>query len=249
MSYQLTAIIVFFTTFFSMKGIALLAEGRKDWKFIYQSPQFAPRSERRNLRKNKVGIKRVWKRFLFLSACAVLGIEFYQYLFTQFSFAPFVKAWIFCPYIYIFTNLLGVSAQCLFLLTSDIPSDIHNHPYLSKNISEFWGRRWNIWVSDWLATLGKRLSPKKTHRRVFWAFLLSGLFHEVIAAIPYYLTTGESYFGLMTSFFMIQFIAVGIDKSYLRSGPPVLRVCFMWLSLIVPMPLFINPSVTTFFGV
>jgi len=249
MNYQLTAIFVFFTAFFAMKSAALLAEGHFNWRFLFQSPQFAPKSERRNLKKNTEGILRIWKRFIFISACAIFGIEFYQYLFATFSFGPFIKAWLFSPYIYIFTNLLGISAQCLFLLTREIPSDIHNHPYLSRSISEFWGRRWNLWVSDWLATLSKKASPTNEKRRFLWAFTLSGIFHEVIAALPYYLSTGQNYFGLMTSFFIIQYFAVALDKKVLKSAHPALRASFMWLSIIAPMPLFINPSVTAFFGV
>ncbi|MCO4755675.1 MAG: hypothetical protein KC478_14430 [Bacteriovoracaceae bacterium] len=249
MNYQLLAIVVFFTSFFSMKFAALWIEGEKGLGFLWRSPVFAPRSERRNLKSNQASLQRIWQRLIFFSFLAIAGIEFYQFLFTQFDFGLMVKAWIFSPYIYIFTNLLGVGAQCLGLLTKELPTDLHNHPYLAQNISEFWGKRWNIWVSDWLALISKSLSPNKLLERLFLAFLLSGIFHEVIVAIPYYLYSGENYFGLMTSFFMIQFLAVSIDKKILKTLGPRTRRLFLWFSLLAPMPLFINPSVMAFFGV
>lgn len=247
MNYQLLAISMFIGAFISMKALALKLSPKTSFSFLYRTPVFAPFSEKRALKKNEAGVKRLKERFLFFAVLNILGIEFYQFLFSSFQFPLAVKSWLFSPYIYLFTNLLGVSAQALGLLAKDLPADLHNHPYLSKSISEFWGKRWNTWVRDWLALVSKKLAPSNKER-TFLAFAFSGIFHEVIIAIPYYLYSGENYFGLMTLFFFIQYLAVAYDKSVLSKSFPELRKPFLWLALFAPMPLFINPSVLAFFG-
>ncbi|MEX1099723.1 MAG: MBOAT family protein [Bacteriovoracaceae bacterium] len=247
MSYQLYVIAVFLGAFIFMKWLAVKSAPGLDISFLYRSPVFAPFSQKRNLKKNQASVKRLKERFLFLAVANILGIEFYQFLFSSFTFPIFIKAWLFCPYIYLFTNLLGVSAQALGLLGKELPPDLHNHPYLSKNLSEFWGKRWNTWVRDWLAQTSKRLARSR-EQRTFLAFVFSGIFHEIIIAVPFYFYTGENDFGLMTSFFFLQYLGVALDKKLLSKKSPALRKPFMWAALLLPMPLFINPAVLAFFG-
>ena len=247
MDYQLLAIAVFLAAFFAMKALALMVSGT-DWTFLYRSPVFAPFSEKRALRKNRSSVKRLKERFIFLAIANIVLIEAYQFLFAQYSFSQVLKAWLFAPYLYFFTNLLGTSAQCLGLLTKEIPADIHNHPYLSKGLSEFWAKRWNVWVGDWLAVVSRKLSVRPGSFRLFTAFALSGFFHELIIALPYYLSSGKNYFGLMTTFFMLQFLFVLLDKKLFVAAGKLPRKLFLWFSLLAPMPLFVNPSTLAFFG-
>lgn len=248
MDFQLTLILVFFAAFFGMKTLAWMVSPNAKPSFLYNSPLFAPFTLRRSLKKSPTSVKRLKERFFFLALANILGIEFYQFLFQRFDFPTAIKGLIFAPYLYLFTNLVGVSAQAFGLLTKEIPTDLHNHPYLSSNINEFWGKRWNVWVGDWLALMSKKSGVKSKELKVFLAFLFSGIFHEIIIALPYYIRFGESYFGRMTLFFLLQFIFVSIDKLALSRGPKYLRRTFLWLSLAASVPLFANPSVLAFFG-
>lgn len=248
MDFQLTLIFVFLAAFIAMKTLAMIVSPHTKISFLYRSPLFAPFTQKRSLKKNPSSVKRLKERFYFLALANIAGIEFYQYFFGKFDLPVAIKGLVFAPYLYLFTNLLGVSAQALSLLTKDIPTDVHNHPYLSSNIGEFWGKRWNVWVGDWLALMSKKSGIKSKQMKVMFAFLLSGAFHEVILALPYYLKFGESYFGHMTLFFLLQFIFVSLDKIYLSHGPKYLRRIFLWTTLSATAPLFANPSVLAFFG-
>ena len=248
MDFQLTAIAAFLVTYFVMKASALVSTPNAGWSFLYRSPVFAPFSERRNRKKSQSSVKRLKNRFLIVASANIIAIELYQLLFHSFDFSVTIKGYLFAPFIYLFTNLAGVSAQCLGLLTKELPVDIHNHPYRAKNLGEFWARRWNVWVGDWLAVTSKKLAPRSRQSRLLLAFVLSGLFHEVIIATPYYLVKGESFFGHMTLFFLLQYLFVAIDKQVLAKAAPGVRRLFLWSALIAPMPLFNNPSVLAFFG-
>lgn len=248
MDFQFLVIAVFLGVFFAMKAFAVALSPKSGWSFLFRAPVFAPFTERRGLRKNPASVKRLKERFLFLACANVIAVELYQYIFSAFEFGHAAQAWLFAPYIYLFTNLMGTSAQCLGLLTKEIPADIHNFPYLAKSVSEFWGKRWNIWVGDWLAVISKRFVPRPGPFRLFVAFALSGLFHELIIAAPFYLHSGRNYFGLMSAFFMLQFFFTLADKKLFSNAPDVVRRAFLWIALLGPMPLFINPSVLSFFG-
>lgn len=250
MEFQLLVIAVFLVAFLGMKAAALYTTPGTGLSFLYRSPVFAPISEKRSLKKNQASISRLKSRFLFIAVSNILALEFYQFLFSSFEFPLVLKAWIFAPFIYLFTNLLGISAQCLGLLTKEIPTDLHNAPYLSESISEFWANRWNIWVGDWLAIVSKKISNSRGIFRLFVAFALSGLFHELFISLPYYIHTGESYFGYMTLFFLFQFLFIGVDKRVLANSnfPAGARRAFFWFSILAPMPLFINRPVLAFFG-
>lgn len=252
MNYQMLAILVFFATFLIMKLTALQTSSHNKEKigqlhFIFKTPVFAPFSLKRNLKKSAPVRNMIFRRFIALLFFFVVSLAFYHHVFFGYSLNQLQKAWLFSPFIYLFTNFVGVAAQFLMFGTNEFPVHIHNAPYKSKSLSEFWGKRWNIWVSDWLASISKNVSRKKAVR-LFWAFLLSALFHEVIVALPYYFYTGKSYFGWMTLFFMIQYCATLIDQKYLINRPSKLRSFFLWLSILLPVPLFINPSVLAFFG-
>lgn len=248
MDLQLIVITTFFISFALMKALGICASPGTGLSFFFRSPVFAPFSEKRALKKNEASIIRLKDRFLILSIANVAAVEIYQLVFTNYEITLAMKAWLFAPFIYLFTNLLGVSAQCLGLLTKEIPADIHNQPYLSKSLSEFWGRRWNIWVSDWLAVISRKWAPKDQSFRTFFAFLFSGIFHEVIVALPYYIYSGKSYFGYMSLFFMIQFLATALDKKVISQTNPSFRRAFLWSAILIPMPLFNNPSTLAFFG-
>ncbi len=149
--------------------------------------------------------------------------------------------------IYFLTETLGALGQLLFAWRKENISPFHYRPLSSSSLSEFWGRRWNLWVQDWIADMGRGLH-RKHKQKIIVSFLLSGLFHEAMMNLPYWIYTGESYFGTMLAYFFIQGTGLYVDKKFFRHGHPLVRRLFCWLVVILPSPLFIHMPLLRFFG-
>lgn len=185
----------------------------------------------------------VIKFLLFSTLTAVWIVLFREY------FAP-VSYWeilLFSPAIYFFTETMGTIGQLLFFYRKNYP--IHRHPLKATNLSNFWGRDWNVWVQDWLREVTQSIGGRKHHKRIIIVFFVSGLFHELMCNLPYWLMYGKSYFGTMTAYFLIEGLALWIDKKMISQLHPVCRRIYLWLAVILPSPLFINRPLLTFFGI
>jgi hypothetical protein len=160
----------------------------------------------------------------------------------------YTKMIVISPMIYLFTEVIGGMGQILFYLSPMGIAQIHKNPLRSKSIGEFWGRRWNFWVRDWLVDISH------SHRKILIkklsiSFLVSGLFHELLVNLPYFLYYHESFFGNMTLYFTIQALGLWIEKKWLHSVPPLFRRVFLWVVVILPAPIFINRPLLIFFGI
>ncbi len=251
MNYQTIFVLIFISTFLLMKAIAFIVNSSSNsitFKTFFSSPLYAPSSLRRNKKKEKNIVRHTSLRFMSISALFILSLEFYTWLFSTSNWPNYGKAYVLSLFVYLSTSYLAVLGQALSLLTKEVPSDMHNHPYLSKSISEFWSIRWNTWIRDWLHLLSKKIAPNSINLRTVAAFVLSGIFHEVMFNLPYYIFTGESYFGTMMCYFSIQFFCIYFDKKILFSKKLLLRRSFMWMSIILPIPLFVNKPFLYFFN-
>lgn len=152
------------------------------------------------------------------------------------------------PIIYFMTETAAALANLLLGFSSQQSFAIHQKPILAPTLAQFWGRRWNIWVQDWLKDIRSRVYKNSRPGRIFVTFTVSGLFHEVMVNFPYWLVFGKSYFGTMMLYFAIQSLALWLDKHLLPASPPLLRRGFMWCALVLPSPLFINVPLLTFLG-
>ncbi len=78
--------------------------------------------------------------------------------------------------------------------------------------------------------------------------MFSGLFHEAMVNLPHWLMTGESYFGTMLAYFIIQGTGLYFDKKFLRGANPFIRRAYCWIVVVLPAPLFIHVPCLRFFG-
>jgi hypothetical protein len=60
--------------------------------------------------------------------------------------------------------------------------------------------------------------------------------------------TGESYFGSLLAYFLVQAAGLYGDKKIFHHSSSVMRRIYCWLVVILPSPLFINVPVLRFFG-
>ncbi len=103
-------------------------------------------------------------------------------------------------------------------------------PILSKTLSEFWGKRWNLGFRQ----LAFDLIFQPLHRKTgvvaasLLVFLASGLVHDLVISLP---TRGG--YGLPTAYFILQGLGVTLERSSfgrrlgLQHGLPA------WLFMVV----------------
>lgn len=125
-------------------------------------------------------------------------------------------------------------------------AEVFDHPFLARGVREFWGRRWNRFVSRWLWR--HVYQPVGGRDRVLLAtlatFLISGLLHEYLLIACKAGTS--SYTGWTTAFFVLHGLAA-VGEGYLdRAGKlprlsPLAFVGVHMLWLVATSPLFFIP--------
>lgn len=241
MSYQVLFILNFLVCYSAMKTVSwmMASDQHIGLRDFLLSPYLAPRSlNYRQCKDTSLAIR--FLTFLFLTTLwVVMANEFLDPL----SYPEII---LFAPGIYFFTELMGSAGQLIFLHKKTFP--IHRKPLQASSLSHFWGRDWNLWVQDWLRDVTQKLGRKKHHERIIAVFFVSGLFHELMCNLPYWIMYKKSYFGTMTAYFLIQALALWIDKKFVSHLAPVYRRIYLWAAVVIPSPLFINVPLLTFFG-
>jgi hypothetical protein len=103
-------------------------------------------------------------------------------------------------------------------------------PILSKTLSEFWGKRWNLGFRQ----LAHDLIFRPLHRRTgvaaagFLVFVASGLIHDLVISLP-----ARGGYGLPTGYFVLQGLGVTLERSALGRRFGLQRGATAWLMLIV----------------
>lgn len=241
LSYQVAFILNFLVCYSAMKMASWLFNRERNFSFkdFVFSPYFSVRSlNYRQCRDHSLYIRFLTFSFLTVTF-VVLAHEFLNPL-------SFFEILIFSPAIYFFTEMLGAFGQIIFYKKKTFP--IHRKPLTALSLSHFWGRDWNIWIQDWLRDITQTKGSGKHHRRIVLVFFVSGTFHELMCNLPYWLMYRESYFGTMIAYFIIQGVALWIDKKFISHMPPIYRRIYLWAAVVLPSPLFINVPLLTFFG-
>lgn len=152
------------------------------------------------------------------------------------------------PMIYLFTEVLGGLGQLIFYPAPHGIASIHKNPLQSKTLGEFWGKRWNFWVRDWLIDISQP-HKKVLLKKLGSTFIVSGLFHELMVNLPHFIYYRESFFGNMTLYFIIQALGLWIEKKWMHQMPKLIGRLFVWSVVILPAPIFINRPLLIFFGI
>lgn len=212
--------------------------------FLFTTPLLSARAYvKTKFRKDSLHFL-IFKLFLsiFFLACVIfITKNFLQPL-------NYFKIVLISPMIYLFTEVLGGLGQLLFYPSSKGIAPIHKNPLVSKTLGEFWGKRWNFWVRDWLIDISQP-HRKILLRKLGITFLVSGMFHELLVNLPHYLYYQESFFGNMTLYFIIQALGLWMEKRWLMNTPSFLGRLYLWALVILPAPIFINRPLLLFFGI
>jgi len=240
-NYQTFFICFFLIIAICMKLVAYLLEKYQnrnpDFRFVFLSPLLSTKSYQ-CLRDHQVSRGQLFLKAVIFGALMVMYYSScYQ---VQNNLSPIGFSYLVAPGIYLITLWMSASLQLLFSLTGVIFSDMHDRPYLSISLTNFWGRRWNRWVRDWLNHLTYGLKSLNLKYAVMISFLISGLFHEIMFNLPYFIFTGKAYLGSMMVFFFLQGLGVLFEKSYLKNAPIILRRIFMFIMIIGLSPFFVQ---------
>ena len=130
-----------------------------------------------------------------------------------------------------FWRLIGFDANLLF-----------RAPIRSANLTEFWGRRWNLAFSE-MTALGvyRPLQPLVGKRAAtVLAFAFSGLLHEVAISVP--VQTG---YGLPLLYFIVHGGLILIERRRQAAGRPICGWpgwCWTLVWLALPLPILFHPA-------
>jgi len=143
------------------------------------------------------------------------------------------------PILMAMSEFLAALARALAVSSGRLLPPIHCRLWLTHGLADFWGRRWNLWFSDWFryAILTRlRRWPKFA---LILVFAVSGLMHEWVINVPLYYLTGTALFGSMMVYFLLQAAGVLVERQVLK-GRNRAKIGFAWLVILAPAPLIMN---------
>lgn len=117
----------------------------------------------------------------------------------------------------------------------------HRNPFAARTVADFWGRRWDLWMSDWFRYAIFAPLRRRPVLAVWLVFLVSGLLHEYVLNLTLWVVTGRKLFGTMLLYFLLQGAGVLIERRFLKDHPRASRL-FTWLVVFIPVPLVFHES-------
>jgi hypothetical protein len=126
----------------------------------------------------------------------------------------------------------------LFWRSVGIAADpIMSKPVLSKTLSEFWGKRWNLGFRQLAHDLIFRPLYKRTGVAAagMLVFVASGLIHDLVISLP-----ARGGYGLPTGYFVLQGLGVTLERSPLggRLGLQGGTTGWVFMAIVTAAPAF-----------
>lgn len=136
--------------------------------------------------------------------------------------------------------------KLLWLPTGYLVPVVNSKPWAARSVADFWGNRWNRLFGNWLRRIVFYPLRRQPQRALASTFLVSGLLHELLVALPMQLVFGEPVWGLMTAYFMIQYLAIAAERRLPLQRWQSRRL-FLWMAVIGPAPLVLNQATLRIF--
>jgi len=121
---------------------------------------------------------------------------------------------------------------------------LHDAPYRSRSLSEFWGRRWNIGAATALRALFfAPLAHRSPALALFTTFAASAVLHAYIAAVA----LGVRPALMWAAFFLVQPLMIVIERQWrVQHWPRSLGRTWTALTLALTSPLLVVPFLNFF---
>ncbi len=187
----------------------------------------------------KAGRRRLVR--MFGKAVLVVGLVFINRATADITANPFLFAAWSMALVYAFISGIADAVTGTVMQTGVRASEAFDAPLLARSPREFWGERWNLFVTRWafrnvFIPFGGRRSPAPATLGVF---VISGLMHE------YLIVACGNGFGERTGHTLVFFVLQGAAVLLLGRRKPILprglAVTLNLVFLIVTTPLFFRP--------
>lgn len=240
LNWQMTGLflLALFLLAFVMKLLALLLpvtvrQDRSLWFWLHLSPNSLRRL--RPVTSPSPVVLRAVGWFGLLSLSYVI----HHWLAGTFHIKGLLLSYTALPVLLFMSEFLAALLTVLWLPSGQLLPPLHCRPWQARSIADFWGRRWNLWFSDWFRyTLLSRLRRWPGGTLVL-IFAISGLMHEWGVNVPLYYLTGRALFGSMLIYFLLQAVGLLWERRFLKDHER-LKMGFAWLVIVAPTPFIMN---------
>jgi hypothetical protein len=148
--------------------------------------------------------------------------------------------------LWLLTEAVGLATRLVFLPAGILIPSIHDEPWRSCSLAEFWGRRWNRLFGDWFRQAIFQPLHGRPYLATCLAFAVSGVLHEWVVNLPLWAVFGKNLFGSMCLYFLLQAGGIVVERRWIRHYPGWKRL-FLWGVVIVPVPLVLNEGTLRIF--
>jgi hypothetical protein len=172
---------------------------------------------------------------------------FYLYAAPEIRRLPWwLQSYLAIPGFWLLLETIGGLCQILWLPSGRLIPAVNIGPWLAASLAEFWGRRWNRVFGDCLHQVVFMPLRRRPRTAMAATFLMSGALHELLVSLPLQVVYGRNVWGWMLAYFLLQYGAFELERAYLSSFP-VTRRLFLWLAVVGPAPLILNPGTLLIF--
>jgi hypothetical protein len=237
-NWQMTALFVLalLPLWFFMKLVAFWSAPESKDLVAILSPYPTPAAARRTLPLSAA--PRLFCRSLVACGVCVCAYWFCARLIQEFRPPTILLGYIGAIMLWLVSEALGSLIPFLGLPSGRLwPLPHGPAPPLAKSLSDFWGRRWNMWTSDWFRQIIFRPLQNRPVLALFLVFLTSGILHELVINISLYIVTGRKCFGSITLYFLLQAVGILIER---KTRNRRARIFPVWLFVFGAAPLMIN---------
>ena len=224
-----------------MKAIALRVPGgatARTARFIL-SPVLAPNSLQRSQPLS------AFRSFLLRAGTCLGALLLYYWIYRKvvdaFHLRGIVLSYLAAPAVLLTTEVFIGIVTILWLPSGRLLPVLHHNPFASRSVADFWGRRWNLWMSEWFRYVIFTPLRRRPVLAVWLIFFLSGLLHEYVLNLALWLVTGQKLFGTMMLYFLLQPVGILLERRFLIEHPRI-NILFTWLIVVAPVPLVFYDS-------
>jgi hypothetical protein len=207
-------------------------------RFIF-SPVLAPNSLERSQPLSAT------PSFLLRAGSCLGGLLFYYWIYWKlvntFQLRGIALSYLVAPAVLLTTEVFIAIVTLLWLPSGWLLPVLHRNPFAARSVTDFGGRRWNLWISDWFRYAIFAPLRRRPRLAIWLIFFFSGLLHEYVLNLALWLVTGRKLFGTMMVYFLLQAAGMLIERRFLNPHARA-NVAFTWLIVLAPVPLVFHES-------